>query len=330
MQFNHVIGIDVSKNHLDAVSHHNGAYLQVNNHRKGYLQLLKWARKQCGVDLKQILFCFEHTGIYSLVLSIFLNEEQIHSVVESPLAIKKSMGLVRGKNDKADARQIARYAYLHREELKLYKLPSKNLLKLKTLLTLRDRMVQQRAGYLASQKEYETFFVKKENKELFGVHKSMIAALDKQIEKTEEQLEQIILSDEQLNECYTLMQSIRGVGKIISCYMIVHTQAFTSFDNWRKFAAYCGIAPFENQSGMFVGKTTVNHLANKKIKSLFHLIAMGSIQSNQEMKMYYERRIAEGKTKMSSLNMVRNKILSRIFAVVKRGTPYKHLELQHA
>ena len=32
-------------------------------------------------------------------------------------------------------------------------------------------------------------------------------------------------------------------------------------------------------------------------------------------------------SKMSSLNMVRNKMLSRIFAVVKRGTPYKHLDL---
>lgn len=57
---------------------------------------------------------------------------------------------------------------------------------------------------------------------------------------------------------------------------------------------------------------------------------MGAIQYNEEMKTYYERRLKEGKTKMSSLNMVRNKMLSRIFAVVKRGTPYKHLTLQQA
>jgi transposase len=328
MKFNHVIGIDVSKFTLDCVCHHNGAYLQVENSRKGYLRLLKWARKQCGVTVQQILFCFEHTGLYSLVFAIFLDEQQICCVAQSPLAIKRSLGLVRGKNDKADARQIARYGYLHREELKLYKLPSKNLLQLKTLLTLRDRMVQQRAGYLASHKEYETFFVKKDNKELFAVHQSMIAALDKQITKVEQQLEEIILSDEKLRECYELMQSIRGVGKIISCYMLVHTQAFTSFDTWRQFAAFCGIAPYDNRSGTFIGKTKVSPLANKKVKSLFHLIAMGAIQCNQEMKTYYERRLEEGKTKMSSLNMVRNKMLSRIFAVVKRGTPYKHMELQ--
>jgi transposase len=188
-------------------------------------------------------------------------------------------------------------------------------------------MVQQRAGYLASQKEYDAFLIKKDNKELFNVHKSMITVLNKQITKVEQQLEQIILADENLKRCYELMRSIRGVGKIISCYMLVHTQAFTSFDNWRQFASFCGIAPYENQSGLFVGKTTVNPLANKKVKSLFHLIAMGAIQSNQEMKTYFERRVAEGKSKMSSLNMVRNKMLARIFAVVKRGTPYKHMEL---
>lgn len=328
MKFNHVIGIDVSKFTLDCVCHHNGAYLQVENTRKGYLQLMKWVRKQCGVTLQQILFCFEHTGLYSLVFAIFLDEQQIPCVAQSALAIKRSLGLVRGKNDKADARQIARYGYLHREELSLYKLPSKNLIKLKSLLTLRDRMVGQRAGYLSSQKEYGTFFVKKDNKELFTIHQSMIAALDKQITKVEQQIEQLIHSDEKLKECYELMQSIRGIGKIISSYMLVHTQAFTSFDTWRQFAAYCGIAPYENRSGTFIGKTTVNHLANKKVKSLLHIIAMGAIQCNQEMKTYYERRLQEGKTKMSSLNMVRNKMLSRIFAVVKRGTPYKHLELQ--
>jgi transposase len=248
-------------------------------------------------------------------------------IVKSDLAINRSLGLVRGKNDKADARQIARYAYLHREELQLYQLPSKNLLTLKSLLTLRDRMVQQRAGYLASQKEYDAFLIKKDNKELFSIHKNMIAALDKQIIKVEQQMEHIIVSDEKLKQCYELMQSIRGVGKILSSYMIVHTQAFTSFNNWRQFASFCGIAPYENRSGVFVGKTTVNHLANKKVKSLFHLIAMGAIQCNQEMKTYYQKRIAEGKSKMSSLNIIRNKMLSRIFAVVKRGTPYKHLEL---
>jgi len=40
------------------------------------------------------------------------------------------------------------------------------------------------------------------------------------------------------------------------------------------------------------------------------------------LKYYYKKKVAEGKPKMVALNNVRNKILSRAFAVVKRGTPY--------
>ncbi|MCK5705403.1 MAG: IS110 family transposase, partial [Cyclobacteriaceae bacterium] len=87
--------------------------------------------------------------------------------------------------------------------------------------------------------------------------------------------------------------------------------------------SYCGIAPFPNTSGTSIrGKTKVSNLANKKIKSLFDLCAKSAIQHNPEMKAYYNRRLEEGKNKMSTINIVRNKLLSRIFAVVNRQTPY--------
>ena len=62
--------------------------------------------------------------------------------------------------------------------------------------------------------------------------------------------------------------------------------------------------------------------ANKQIKSLLNMAAMSSIQLNGEYKTYYLRRLSEGKNKMSTLNIIRNKLVFRAFAVVKRGTPY--------
>ena len=47
-----------------------------------------------------------------------------------------------------------------------------------------------------------------------------------------------------------------------------------------------------------------------------------AIQFNPEMRMYYQKRVAEGKNEMSTLNIVRNKLLARIFAVVQRQSPY--------
>ena len=105
--------------------------------------------------------------------------------------------------------------------------------------------------------------------------------------------------------------------------MLVHTHTFTAFKDARQFACYCGIAPFEYASGTSIkGKTKVSHLANKKLKSLLNMAALNAVRFDSELKAYYERRVKEGKNKMCVLNIIRNKLVSRVFAVVKRGTPY--------
>jgi len=60
------------------------------------------------------------------------------------------------------------------------------------------------------------------------------------------------------------------------------------------------------------------------MKSLLHLAAMSAIRLNNELRTYYRRKVGEGKNKMSVLNAVRNKIVHRIFAVVKNQTMYKN------
>ena len=65
------------------------------------------------------------------------------------------------------------------------------------------------------------------------------------------------------------------------------------------------------------------------MKSLLNLAVFSAIQYSSEMKIFYERRVKEGKSKMSTINIVRNKIVHRAFAVVKGGTPYVELS-KHA
>lgn len=63
-------------------------------------------------------------------------------------------------------------------------------------------------------------------------------------------------------------------------------------------------------------------MANKKFKALLSNCASNAVVYNAEMRIYFQRRLANGKDKMSTLNIIRNKLLARIFAVVERGTPY--------
>jgi len=69
----------------------------------------------------------------------------------------------------------------------------------------------------------------------------------------------------------------------------------------------------------------VSPLGHKKLKALLTNGVMSAIQYDKELKAYYERKIAEGKLKYKVLNAVKNKLISRVFATVKRGTPYVEL-----
>jgi transposase len=330
MKFKEVLGIDVSKKTIDVKLHCKEDFLQFENTIKGYKAMLVWGKKQSGLNMDQILICFEHTGLYSLSLAVFLTEQKIRFCMESALQIKRSLGLVRGKDDKIDAQRIAEYAYLRREVLKPFVLPSLNVLKLQKLLSLRVRMVRQRAGYIGSLKEYNFMLKQKDYESLFSIHKKMVHYLSKQINATEKEIKGLITNDEKMDELYNLMISIKGVGLILASNLLVVTNCFAGFTDSRKFACYAGIAPFEKQSGSSLNmKSRVSHFANKRIKTLLNLSASSAIQADPELRAYYQRRVEMGKSKMSTLNIVRNKIVHRIFAVVKRGTPFVPL-YQHA
>lgn len=191
-QFKEVVGVDVSKLTLDAKLHQKNIYCQIDNTAKGFNDLVSWVKKNSLIQIENILFCFEHTGLYSLPLATFLTEKEISFVMVPALEIKRSMGIVRGKDDVVDASRIAAYAFLRREQIKITTLPSKNLLKIKDLLALRSRMVSQRSGYKASLTELKSFYERGSNKELFDSQKRLIKALDENINVIEHRILSLI------------------------------------------------------------------------------------------------------------------------------------------
>jgi transposase len=321
--FKETVGIDVSKDVLDVTLHLAKLHHQFSNNLKGFRELLKWIKAHSGYPLEQVLICFEHTGIYSLPLATFLSENKIAYVMESSLQIKRSLGIARGKNDKIDSRRIAQYAYMRRDSLKIYQLPSASLQKLQELLSLRERLVKQRSGFKSALKSQKQMLTRKNNPLIFSVQEKMIEQLSIQIKAIEKEMKSIIEADPELKSIYKLVISVKGIGFIIGTHLLVNTQCFTKFENARQYACYCGVAPFEHSSGKSIrGKTRVSHFANKKMKYLFDLAAQTAIQNDPELKYYYESRVEKGKSKRSVLNAVRNKLIHRVFAVVKRGTPF--------
>ena len=112
--------------------------------------------------------------------------------------------------------------------------------------------------------------------------------------------------------------------------MIIVTGEFTKISEPKKFACYSGVAPFPHKSGTTIrGKTRVSNLANMNLKKLLHLAALSAIQCDEELGTFYKRKTQEGKNKMSVINAVRNKLISRVFACIKDKRMYQKI-YQHA
>lgn len=324
MQFKHFVGIDISKLSLDASFYGKPLYQKFSNDHNGFQALLSWASKNVGSDpVATIVFYFEHTGFYSLLLAVFMEENGCNFSIISPLQIKRSLGIARGKNDKIDSRRIAAYGYEKRDGYVAVKLPSKAILKLQSLMTLRDRLARQRGAFVGTLKEQSSFLPADQLSVLAETYTNLIKALTQEISRIEKAVKTIIQQDAELSKTFGLITGIKGVGLLVAAYLIVYTHNFTRFDNWRKCACYAGIAPFETTSGTSLrGKNKVHPVANKQIKKMLHMAAVSAAHTDKEMMAFYIQRTKGGKSKMNVINIIRNKILARVFAVVKRGTPY--------
>lgn len=321
------IGIDVSKDTLDVAMHSLDSRekfieKKLENDVKGYGFLVSWILKK-NICLEECAFCLEHTGVYSLLLVAFLNEKAMFVSVEPALQIKRSIGVVRGKNDKIDARRIAVYAMDQREKIKNYKVPGKSILKLKQLLTYREQLVKITTSLKVSRKSHELYQLTTDPDFVTQDIEQQLIDLEARIDKINKKIETIIKDDEALKKNYQLISSVKGIGLVVGAFMLVTTVNFERFDNGRKYACYAGVAPFEHSSGSSIrGRTSVSHLANKRMKTLLFNAANSASQWDPELKSYYIRKKNDGKDHQLIMNAICCKLINRMFAVVKRQSEF--------
>ena len=320
MQNQIIIGIDVSRATLDiCVSNTDGQHsFVINNEVKTICQFFK-PYKEC------LIIGMENTGRYNWALYEAFKETSHRIFVIPPLHLKKSMGLIRGKNDKIDAIRIAAFIAKNHNELPQWEPSSQAVQKLKILLTERNSRVKAKRQLLTQQYDYAKMKHLGMDKYLMGLNKQELALVNKQITAIEKAIESLIKADEPMHSQAQLIRSVPGAGKVLCWMMLAKTESFTTITEPRKMACYSGVVPFSSQSGTSIrGKNRVSSYADKAIKATLHLAAMSAIRLENELREYYLRKIAEGKNKMCALNAVRNKIVHRIFAVIKNKTPYQN------
>ena len=329
MYFSQFIGVDISKNTLDAAIYpakdKKLDFLHFDNTQKGLGEMMTWLKRR-GVKPSEMIICAEHTGVYTNPLIAFADKKGLALSLNSPLDIKHSMGIARGKNDAVDAGRIAEYAHNHRDKLRLYEKPSEAIMKLQYLLTERRQYMRQRTALInlnSAMGKYETPEARTRNE-------SAIHHCEKLVKKVEEQMMAVLCTDPDVKRNFDLVSSVKGIGLINAINTVVYTNNFKAFYTPRRYACYIGVAPFDHTSGTSVkGRTQVSKICRTQQKAELSMAARSAIIHDPGLKRYYQRKMKEkggGKDVHGIvLNAVKFKLILRMFAVVKSGQPYKVL-----
>lgn len=323
-QYTYIFGVDVSKKTVDitCLQNEQNVHRQFDNDDQGMKQLLLWMT-ELKIDFKETLYCMEATGLYCFTLTEFLTANSIDIWIEHAAQIKKATALARGKNDKIDSGRIATYASRHTDRIRLWKPMNTTLEKIKHLATLRERLVETQKRLLVPIKEFEEVGNVEMAKLLTKSIKKSIDAIGKDLVAIEKKMIEVLNESETLATKYAHAKSVVGIGFVTGLNLLIHTNGFTEMNDVRKLACYCGVAPFEYSSGSSIrGKTKVHYMGNKKLKCNLHMASLTAVKLDHDLKLYYERKVAEGKNKMSVLNAVRNKLIARVLSCVNKQKNY--------
>ena len=323
------IGIDFSKEKIDvAIIFAEGlteTSMRVSNEFKnsvsGYKQLVKWVEESSNETEPSLwLFCGENTGDYSKPLCNFLYGRGFDMWLENAKSIKDASGIRRLKSDRTDANMIAEYAMRNNDKAIVYEPLSESLSQLRELFLYRQMVVRHRCSFQVRRGEKRLNMEKSPVKTMISQSgRHIVTELNKEIEKIDKHIAELIDSDDELAQVFTIVTSIPGIGTQNAVCLMVYTDNFRRFNfDSRKIACYYGIAPFGRDSGTSVHTDPhVHYMANRQIKAMLSQAALSAARFNPVIASYYSRLIERGKKRQIVLNNVKNKLVHIVTAMVR-------------
>ena len=317
------VGIDISKNSLDFClkSEQGESFFKIENKTNAIRKLLKSFTKQNS----EAFIAMENTGFYNFNLYTVLEEFNFKVFVVDPKHIKRSIGLVRGKNDKVDAKRIATFIERNYQDFDPWKPSSQVIKAMKILLSQRRSKIKQRKALKQQIKDLKAYAFNKSTKRLIQINLKSINQINKNIAEIEGLIRTEIKTDQRLKTEINRIKTIPGIGDITAWTLAVKTEGFERLTDPRKLACFAGVVPFEQQSGTSLKtKPRVSKMADMHLKTVLQMAALRAVRMNNDLQKYYLRKVEEGKNKMSVLNAVRNKLLHIAMALIKNQNYYQN------
>jgi len=309
-----VLGIDLAKKKFDVALLNNGKCRSkvFENNPAGFSSLLTWLAKN---DVQKVHACMEATGTYGEALARSLHAAGHFVSVTNPARIKAfgESELLRTKNDKADAKLIARFC--EKMEPTLWQPPPAEIEYLRSLGRRRDALVNMRTQELNRQ---ET-----SNETVNSSVQTVLECLDKEIEQISKLIKDHISKHPDLKHKHDLLDSIPGVGPSTIEAILSEINAFEGFETIEQVVAYMGLSPKEHTSGTSVkGRSVICKIGNSRLRKALYMPALSAIIHNPIVRALYLRMKEKSKNGMVIACACMKKLVHLIYGVIKTNKPF--------
>ncbi len=294
-------------------------------------RLLDWAVKVDGDGDR--VWAVESAGGLGYLLSQQLVADGEH-VVDVPAVLASRVRVLSSgksdKNDPNDARSVAIAALrqpalavvrrqdhatvlrmLAKRHLELTSLRTQAVCRLHATLVLlkpggmqRRLSAQQASRMLQGMRTLDT--VGEQRRRGAKAHLVDIRRLDRDIKANKALIRQAVAT------AHTTVTDVYGVGPIVAAFLIGYTGDVTRFATADHYAAYNGTAPIEVSSG---GKTRhrLSLRGNRKLNHAIHMAAVTQIRFDTQGRVYYDKKLTEGKSKKEALRALKRRISDAVY-----------------
>jgi transposase len=302
------IGIDISKDHLDAHRLPGGERRRFDNNAAGHKALIRWI----GAPPARVVY--EPTGPYHRKLEVQLAVAAMPIVKVNPRQAKRfaeAIGQL-AKTDRLDAAMLARMGAL----LGLEPRPVRSALlnNLKDLHLAREALVKDRTAARNRAKSITLALVRRQNAARLKQIEEHLAMIDAAIADA-------IESDAHLAARFAILVSIPGVAAVTAAMLVTEMPELGNL-NEKQAAALAGLAPIARQSGAWTGKSFV-HGGRKQVRRALYMPALVAMRFNPDMKAKYQSLITAGKAPKQAITAVMRKLVVLANALLKARRSWK-------
>ena len=312
-----ILGLDISKETIDACLLIDGveATKQIPNNAKGFVQLKKWLENRRA---KNVHVCMEATGSYFEAVAEYFSDRAFLVSVVNPAQIKaySQSLLLRAKTDAVDAMAIAKFCAAQQPPVWVPPTPKER--ELRGLVRLCANLKDTRASYAVQcQRPNIVETVKRSIEEV-------LAGLDDQIEKIEDEISELIDHDPDLRNRRSLLTSIHGIGDITAAMILAEMPNLEDYRNAKAVAAFAGLSSQTKFSGTSVrGSGKICKTGNARLRKALWWPAITAMRCNERLRAFSDRLTAAGKPKKKIIIATMRKLLVLAYGVLKSRKPYQ-------